>query len=254
METICLLTGGFDPIHSGHLEAISHARSLGDRLIIGANSDAWLARKKGQAFMPITERRAILSSLRAVDEVIEFNDSDGTACDAIQQTRLRYPQAKIIFVNGGDRGKDNVPEQRIQDPNLEFVFGVGGTDKKNSSSWVLSEWKGITTPRPWGHYRVIYDHDNRTKVKELVVEPGQALSMQRHSDRSEFWFVAQGRARVYTLGPDTDFDLLGEYREHDYIWIDNRQWHQLRNETDQPLKIVEIQFGDRCAEDDIERR
>ena len=118
METICLLTGGFDPIHSGHLEAIDHARSLGDRLIIGANSDAWLARKKGQAFMPMSERRAVLSALRAVDEVIEFDDNDGTACDAIRQVRARYPAAKIIFVNGGDRGRGNVPEQHVQDAYL----------------------------------------------------------------------------------------------------------------------------------------
>jgi mannose-6-phosphate isomerase-like protein (cupin superfamily) len=92
------------------------------------------------------------------------------------------------------------------------------------------------------------------KVKELTVEPGKWLSMQRHSQRSEFWFVASGTATVYTLNAKSDFELMAVVEQHGHVWVDNRQWHQLRNEHETPLKVVEIQFGNECEELDIERQ
>jgi mannose-6-phosphate isomerase-like protein (cupin superfamily) len=92
------------------------------------------------------------------------------------------------------------------------------------------------------------------KVKELTVEPGKWLSMQRHNQRSEFWFVADGTATVYTLNVKSDFELMAVVEQHGHVWVDNRQWHQLRNEHTVPLKVVEIQFGTQCDESDIERQ
>jgi mannose-6-phosphate isomerase-like protein (cupin superfamily) len=168
--------------------------------------------------------------------------------------RQSYPQDHIIFANGGDRTSTNIPEMDIVDDNLEFVFGVGGEDKKNSSSWILQEWKAPKTERQWGYYRVLHEANKQTKVKELTVEPGQRLSMQRHQDRSEHWFVAEGTATVYTIDNSTDVELLGVYSKHQHLHISQTQWHQLCNETDQPLKVVEIQYGERCEEEDIERK
>ena len=253
METIVLVTGGFDPIHSGHIQYFQAARKLGNRLVVAVNSDTWLARKKGRAFMTWSDRSAVVGALGCVDQVIDFNDDDDSALDAIRIARQCWPQAHIIFANGGDRNINNIPEMSGDIKDIEFRFGVGGDYKANSSSWILDEWRAPKTPRPWGYYRVLHEHAATVKVKELTVEPGQALSMQRHRDRNEFWFVTQGSATVYSLGADTDFYLLGEYHEHDYVWIDGHQWHQLRNETDQDLRIIEIQFGAQCAEDDIER-
>jgi D-beta-D-heptose 7-phosphate kinase/D-beta-D-heptose 1-phosphate adenosyltransferase len=82
MKKIVLITGGFDPLHSGHIAYIQSAKKLGDILVIGANSDEWLRRKKGQEFMPWEERAAILSAITGVDRVINFNDTDGSAKDA----------------------------------------------------------------------------------------------------------------------------------------------------------------------------
>jgi len=251
MKTIVVVSGGFDPIHSGHIRLIKAARELGDCLIVGINSDEWLARKKGRAFMPWTERLTVLNNLRPVDEVYTFDDEDGTACHLLQQVRAHYPNDRIVFANGGDRTQDNIPEMSVS--GVEFVFGVGGADKANSSSWILQEWKAPRTERAWGYYRVLHDIPG-TKVKELTVLPGQHLSMQRHHDRAEHWFVTQGQATVYTINRKSDAELLGEFTKHQHIHIDREEWHQLCNETDQPLLVVEIQYGDRCEEQDIERQ
>lgn len=138
---IVLVTGGFDPIHSGHLKYIQEARKLGDYLIVGANSDEWLIRKKGTRFMPFSERSEILFAIRWVDLVIPFDDTDNSAKDAILRVRQMFPANKIVFANGGDRNKTNIPEMSVEDDNIEFIFGVGGEHKANSSSWILNEFK-----------------------------------------------------------------------------------------------------------------
>lgn len=252
MKTIVVVSGGFDPVHSGHIKLIKAARALGDHLIVGINSDEWLARKKGRAFMPWTERLAVLNNLRPVDEVYTFDDEDGTACHLLAQVRAHYPEDRIIFANGGDRTRDNIPEMTVS--GVEFVFGVGGEDKANSSSWILQEWKAPKTERAWGYYRVLHEHGAQVKVKELTVEPGQRLSMQRHQDRAEHWFVAEGVATVYTINRKSDAELLGTFDTHQHIHIERTEWHQLCNETDKPLRVIEIQYGVRCEEQDIERQ
>jgi D-beta-D-heptose 7-phosphate kinase/D-beta-D-heptose 1-phosphate adenosyltransferase len=252
MKKIVLVTGGFDPVHSGHIAYLESAKRLGDILVVGVNSDAWLVRKKGRAFMPWRERSAIVQALHCVDFVIDFNDEDGTARHAIQMTRQSYPQDHIVFANGGDRTPDNIPEMDVADTNIHFEFGVGGANKANSSSWILEEWKAPKTPRAWGYYRVLHEAPG-TKVKELTVMPGQRLSMQRHHDRAEHWHVTQGIATVYTINRKSDQELLGEFIQFQHIHIDREEWHQLCNETDQPLRVVEIQYGVNCVEEDIER-
>jgi D-beta-D-heptose 7-phosphate kinase/D-beta-D-heptose 1-phosphate adenosyltransferase len=129
MEKIVLVTGGFDPLHSGHLAYLKAAKKLGDKLIVGINSDDW---RKGR-------RHEILSAIRYVDGCILFNDQDDTAIEAIKNVRMLFPFAQIIFANGGDRTSDNIPEMVFED--VKFVFGVGGEDKKNSSSWILKKYE-----------------------------------------------------------------------------------------------------------------
>ena len=249
---IVLVTGGFDPIHSGHLAYFQAAKQLGDKLVVGLNSDAWLTRKKSRPFMPMSERFALVSALSIVDEVVVYNDDDGSSCDAIRLVKMRYPDADIIFANGGDRTASNIPEMSIKD--VEFRFGVGGDNKANSSSWILEEWKTPKTTRAWGYYRVLHEVGANTKLKELTVAPKTCLSMQRHDQRAEFWFVAQGEAAIYTLDNSSDHELVGHFGVHEHIWIAKNQWHMLCNETDQPIKLIEIQYGENCVEEDIERK
>jgi cytidyltransferase-like protein len=244
MKTV-VCTGGFDPIHSGHVAYLEAARKLGDRLIVGVNSDAWLQRKKGRSFMPITERTTIIQNLRMVDGVILFNDDDDSAIEAIKNVQRLYPTDDIIFANGGDRTAVNIPEMSI--PDVLFKFGVGGGNKANSSSWILEEWKAPKTDRPWGYYRVLHEVAG-TKVKELTVNPGCTLSMQRHRDRAEYWHISEGRCVVESA--DTESNL----EQHDNYLIPTNEWHRLYNPFDTPCKVVEIQYGPNCVEEDIERR
>jgi cytidyltransferase-like protein len=251
MTKIVVVSGGFDPLHSGHIKLIKEACLLGDILIVGINSDEWLTRKKGRAFMPWTERMCILNNLSAVDEVYTFDDDDGTACHLLHQVRAHYPDAKIIFANGGDRTQENIPEMTVE--GVEFVFGVGGENKANSSSWILEEWKAPRTERPWGYYRVLHEVPG-TKVKELVVNPGQSLSMQRHGKRAEHWHVSEGQCVVHS-STEHGYELPAKtLKKHDQYSILVNEWHQLTNPFDKPCKLVEIQYGQACVEEDIERR
>jgi len=245
MQKIIVVSGGFDPIHSGHVSLLNHAKQLGDVLIVGLNSDAWLTRKKGRAFMPYIERKSVLDNLRMVDHVIAFDDTDGTAIDLLRWVKEFYPDDQIAFANGGDRTQENIPEMTV--PDVEFIFGIGGTDKRNSSSWILQEWKAPKTEQQWGYYRVLHEVPGM-KVKELTVNPGCSLSMQRHFKRSEHWQVSEGIAQVDTESEVRRLNL------HDTIEIPVGTWHRLYNITDKPCRIVEIQWGEACEETDIERK
>lgn len=251
VNRVVLVTGGFDPIHSGHIQYFQEAKNLGDMLVVGVNSDAWLSRKKGRAFMPSNERINIIQHLTMVDHCILFNDDDNSAREAIRNVKMMYPNSQIIFANGGDRTQENIPEMTEQD--VEFVFGVGGENKLNSSSWILEEWKAPKTVRPWGYYRVLHEVQG-TKVKELTINPGQTLSMQRHLERSEEWLVAEGKCMVehYTLPSNS---LVQEViSKHHTYHVSIEKWHRLFNPYDKPCHIIEVQYGDYCGEDDIERR
>ena len=253
MKRIVLCTGGFDPIHAGHIDYIRAARELGDYLVVGINSDDWLTRKKGRAFMSLRERGTIVSNIVGVDQVIVFDDSNGSAQDAVLQIREQFPNDRIIFANGGDRTAENIPEMSIEDSNLEFHFSVGGGFKKNSSSWLLDEWKAPKTERPWGYYRVLHEAPG-VKVKELTVNPRQSLSMQRHHYRAEYWLVEQGTGIVASQLNSGYALPAQELKTHSNHCVNIGDWHQLQNPYAEPLRVIEIQYGDRCDEDDIERK
>jgi mannose-6-phosphate isomerase-like protein (cupin superfamily) len=107
--------------------------------------------------------------------------------------------------------------------------------------------------RSWGYYRVFYENGPETKVKELVCNPHSKLSLQRHFDRKELWFFMEGEGYINTL-KDGNLVTMGPYKKHDIIIIDYEEWHQLVNEKDIPIKIIEIQYGRNCVEEDIERK
>ena len=252
MRKIVLVTGGFDPLHSGHIAYFKAAKELGDHLVVGLNSDEWLTRKKGRPFMDVYERRRIIESLAVVDKVVCYPDADGSSKNTITGVREMYMGATIIFANGGDRTKENIPEMDLVDDNLEFAFGVGGEDKKNSSSWILEEWKNPKTIRNWGWYRVL-DQQLGYKVKELVIEPGQSLSNQRHFKRSEHWYVLKGECVLETQYNNFfQSDVIKELTSG--FQIGQGTWHKASNKTDNPCHILEVQYGEECVEEDIERR
>ena len=243
-----LVTGGFDPIHKGHIALFKHARAYGTKLVVGLNSDEWLIRKKGRYFMDYDERKEILLSLSCVDEVLSFNDDDDSSNDAIEQLIQHSP---IIFCNGGDRGKDNVPEHDKYwcDARVVFKWEIGGNDKKNSSSTLLNKYNNPQTDRTWGYYKVLYEGEGY-KVKELVINPHSSLSMQRHEHRSESWNLVSGSACVIL---NTEKVQLEKDKD---IFIPKNTWHKGINESDNPAHIIEIWRGESSLlnENDIERR
>lgn len=108
--------------------------------------------------------------------------------------------------------------------------------------------------KTWGYYRVFYENGPETKVKELVCNPLSKLSLQRHFDRKELWFFMEGEGYINTLNSSDELVRMGPYKQFDIAFIDYGEWHQLVNEGSMPIKIVEIQYGRKCVEEDIERR
>ena len=134
------MSGGFDPVHKGHLRMFREASWLGHHVVVGLNSDEWLLRKKNYVFMPWKQRAEVLKSISYVDEVISFDDSEDSAYDAINIC-LKKSQ-KVIFANGGDRNKKNIPELELfkNNSNVDFKFKVGGDLKIESSSSLTSNF------------------------------------------------------------------------------------------------------------------
>lgn len=250
---VVLVTGGFDPLHSGHISYFKEAKKLGDRLVVGLNSDEWLTRKKGKPFMPIQERVEIIRNLKMVDDVLTWDDSDDSASGAIYKLMATSGYGHdVIFANGGDRTDKNIPEMKTWHDKVEFAFGVGGTHKQNSSSWILEEYKHPKTQRNWGWYRVLDDKPGY-KVKELVINPKSSLSMQRHFKRSEHWYVLKGTCNIITDGPAGIQEKLLEAHSPGYS-IGKETWHKGINGQDEPCHILEVQYGEECIEEDIERK
>ena len=139
-KKLSLVTGGFDPIHSGHIAYFERAKDLSDYLVVGLNTNEWLTRKKGQYFLPWIERAEIIRHFDMVDAVISWEDDDDSACGAI--AKCLEISENVIFCNGGDRIKTNTPEITGygDDPRVEFKFAIGGEDKMNSSSWILNDY------------------------------------------------------------------------------------------------------------------
>jgi D-beta-D-heptose 7-phosphate kinase/D-beta-D-heptose 1-phosphate adenosyltransferase len=250
---IAVVSGGFDPLHSGHINLLESASAFGDKLVVLLNSDKWLTKKKGRPFMPFDERSTILEGMHVVDNVYGVNDSDGSVTKGLIFIRNLFGKNdEYVFCNGGDRKKDNIPEMVVDGYNFEF--NVGGDSKANSSSWILKEWKYPTERRVWGEFSDLFQ-DKTVKVKELVIEPGKGISYQRHFKRSEVWFVSKGNCLI-KHGTDTNTPesfILKKLNTDEVIRIGVGDWHQVYNVSEEPCHIIEIQYGEETTEDDIER-
>ncbi|MDA9562128.1 phosphomannose isomerase type II C-terminal cupin domain, partial [Gammaproteobacteria bacterium] len=213
--------------------------------------DAWLVNKKGRFFMPFKERKTIVENLSSVDSIIDFQDDDiGSAINALVKIKEMYPDDEIAFANGGDRNKENIPEMTVS--GIEFLFSVGGDDKKNSSSWILKKWQYYQEDRLWGEFYNLFEEE-KVKVKELIVHPGKGMSFQRHFKRNEIWMISKGSCVVNYSKDDPDNKQSIQLDTFDHYLVPLGQWHQITNPYAEVCHIIEIQYGEACIEEDIER-
>ena len=248
---IIIVSGGFDPIHSGHIEYFEAAKKHGDKLVVALNSDQWLENKKGKFFMPFNERKAIIESIGCIDEVIDFEDDEiGSCIQALEKAKRLFPADQLFFANGGDRNDGNIPEMTVD--GIKFLFSVGGDDKKNSSSWILKNWQYYHEERLWGSFYNLFEED-QVKVKELIVHPGKGMSFQKHFKRSEIWMVSKGSCIVNYSKNDPDEKENIQLNKFDHYLVPLGEWHQITNPFKETCHLIEIQYGEACIEDDIER-
>ena len=248
---VIVVSGGFDPLHSGHISYFEDAKSYGDKLIVALNSDKWLEKKKGKSFMPFSERKSVIENLKFVDKVIDFKDDDiGSCIHALEKVKELHKEDEIYFANGGDRDKENIPEMSVD--GINFLFSVGGDDKKNSSSWILKKWQYYFEKRIWGAFFNLFESDD-VKVKELIVDPGKGMSFQKHFKRSEIWLVSKGSCVVNYSKDDPDNRSDIQLNKFDHYLVPVGEWHQITNPFDVPCHLIEIQYGEACIEEDIER-
>jgi mannose-6-phosphate isomerase-like protein (cupin superfamily) len=161
-----------------------------------------------------------------------------------------HPNDELIFCNGGDRSKENFLEQSIE--GVEFLFGIGGKDKINSSSWILKKYENNVIDKLWGDYSVIFNKDS-IKVKSLTIKPYNDMSYQRHKGRSKLWFVCSGKCIVnYSekSKKDTKEYTLNRY---DNFLVEIEKWHHLVNPFDEVCEIIEIQYDNIIAENNKDK-
>lgn len=248
-KVVVAVSGGFDPIHIGHVRMFQEAKKLGTHLLVIINNDNWLRQKKQRIFMPESERMAVIAALKPVDKVVltghKKNPSDMSVCAEL----IKYKPD--IFANGGDRKKGNVPEiPTCEKIGCKMAFNVGAGGKVQSSSWLLEKYVKKagekSEDRPWGKFEVFIDDYNH-KVKKLTVSPGAKLSLQSHKRRAEHWVVVKGTAKV------VNGENILTLHENESTYIPAKHKHQLSNPTTKNLEIIEVQTGDYFGEDDIIR-
>jgi mannose-6-phosphate isomerase-like protein (cupin superfamily) len=161
-----------------------------------------------------------------------------------------YPHDELIFANGGDRNKGNIPEMSVD--NIRFEFSVGGDDKKNSSSWILKNWQYFYEERLWGSFYNLFE-EHQVKVKELIVNSREGMSFQKHFKRNEIWLVSHGSCIVNYSKDSPNNKKNIQLNKFDHYLVPVGEWHQITNPFDKTCHIIEIQYGEECSEEDIER-
>ena len=252
-----MVSGGFDPIHIGHVRMFETAKKLGDRLVVVINNDNWLRTKKGHVFMPEGERAEIISKFPFVDKVVltSHKPEDPDLSVVRELKRLR----PAIFANGGDRNpKDaknknsslNADQQLCKEVGIKVAYGVGKGGKVQSSSWMIKDASRnfARSVRPWGEFYG-WDDGAQWKLKTIYIKPGKRLSLQYHHHRKEHWMLVQGDATA-TIHDGKGIAQKIPMKVGQSMFVDVKAVHRL--ESKKGGIVVEIALG-KFDEEDIVR-
>lgn len=137
---VVAVSGGFDPLHFGHVRMFREAKKLGDKLVVILNNDNWLTDKKGKPFMPEEERKEIIEAIEGVNRVVltehTLGDPDRSVCHMLKKIKPH------IFANGGDRKPDGDPVPEVElckELGIDLVYNIGAGGKIQSSSWLIAK-------------------------------------------------------------------------------------------------------------------
>ena len=242
------VSGGFDPLHIGHVRMFKEARTLGNKLVVIMNNDNWLRAKKGFTFMSQRERVEIIRSLPFVDKVVltdhKKGDKDMSVCHSLAKVR------PATFANGGDRVSKNVPEVALcKKLGIKMIFNVGHGGKVQSSSWMVNAARrpASKSVRPWGEYYG-WDSGEGWNLKTIYIKPKKRLSLQYHHHREEWWLLVEGDATAVVH--EGKKSLTIPLRKGEVFRVQKKQVHRLSSKKGGT--IVEVAYG-KFDEDDIVR-
>jgi cytidyltransferase-like protein len=236
------VSGGFDPLHVGHVRMFEEARKLGDRLVVIMNNDNWLRAKKGFAFMPQQERREIIRAFPFVDRVVftdhKKDDTDKSVCRTLAKVK------PDIFANGGDRkpSSDPIPEVLLcKKLGIKVVYNVGRGGKVQSSSWMVEAARrpASQTVRPWGTF-FGWDSGKKWNLKTMYIKPGKRLSLQYHRHRGEYWLLVEGDITATLQQKGKSMQRIN-LKKGELVYADKKAVHRL--ESRKGGVIVEVAMG-----------
>ena len=247
-----IVSGGFDPIHLGHLNLINEASKLG-KVIVIVNSDEFLLKKKGFYLIPSNERVEIIKNLKNVASVFLSIDKDASVSESIKTLAADKSFNIKFFANVGDRkNESDIPEKKICEENdIKLIFDVGGGKTQSSSSLfkdaidIFNFYKNYTK-KPWGSYLNLLKEANFL-VKKILVDVNEEISYQSHKYRDEHWILVDGSLEVIN-GSSTRI-----LKSNDYDFIKRGAKHKIKNIGSSTAVMIEIQFGDKIDENDINR-